>query len=297
MKIRDLDELRVFAQIVEAGSLSAAAKTLKLPTTTVSRRLAMLEDRLGTKLIYRSTRTMSVSEAGRVLLGTARSVLAQVAEAEVALERDVDGLAGLLRIGVLSILSEDLLEVIAPLLQANPALRLELQVADRHQNPIAAGLDVAFYGGALDDSSLVARKLLDIELQMAATESYLERAGEPRTPEDLVGHNVISFGTAQPSWTLIDEHGGQTAVQLDERISSNDGRTVRDALIAGLGIGVASSRVIGRHAHVRRVLPAYRLAKIPLYAVYPAAMKRSARVEAVVSYLREALIAAGASAT
>ncbi|MCP4502917.1 MAG: LysR family transcriptional regulator [Deltaproteobacteria bacterium] len=293
MKLQDLDELRVFRQIVESGSLSAAAKALKLPPTTVSRRLAMLEDRLGTKLMYRSTRSMSLSEPGQRLLKSARVILQEVADVEVALEQEEKELSGIVRIGVLSLLSEDLLDVLAPLLRAHPNLQIEVQVADRSINPISSGVDVAIYGGALTDSSLIAKKLLDIDIMLAASKTYLEAAGPPKTVDALHSHQFLNFGKTKTTLHLTDSEGGLSVAHLEARMVSNDARTLRDALLAGLGIGATSSRVLNRHETLQRVLPEFSLASVPLYAVYPAAMQRSERLQTIVTYLKEALDKAG----
>ena len=130
MKIESVEELRVFAQIVESGSLTAAARALSMPTNTVSRRLAALEERLDTQLLYRTTRSQSLTETGRLFLGRVRRILGEIEATEASLLQEAGGLKGTVRISVMSLVSESLLEALTPLMAAHPNLRLQVWVND-----------------------------------------------------------------------------------------------------------------------------------------------------------------------
>ncbi|MBX2803238.1 MAG: LysR family transcriptional regulator [Myxococcales bacterium] len=295
MKLESLEELRVFAQIVESGSLVAAARALGLPPNTVSRRLASLEARLELPLLHRTTRSQSLSEAGRTLLGRARRILDEAELAEGALRCDAEGLVGLVRVGLGSPLTRpDMLSCLAALLEAHPRLQIQVRVTDLPVNPIAAGLDVVVVGGLPNEQNLIARKLVEVRPVLAASEGYLARRGVPQRLEDLEHHDVLRFLMDPPltSWVLYDDEGEQHVVPIEGRFETDDGRALMDGLIAGLGIGIASPRLVRATPALRRVLPRYTMTGVPLYAIYPASGQRSARLQAVVEALQRAVTAA-----
>jgi len=290
--LESLEELRVFARVVEAGSMSAAGRALGMPANTVSRRIAALEERVGVRLLNRTTRSVSLSEHGRTLLGPAHRILEAAEAAEAALRRDREGLSGLVRVGMPSVLTTDVLTALRPLLLANPGLRLEVAVHDHPVNPVSAGLDVVVMGGALPDSTLVATKLQDVTLVLAASETYLAEFGVPRTPGELAGHRTVDFRTYPPasSWSLSDDRGRECVVPVQPSFEVDDGRALVDAMRAGLGIGSISARVIRRYADLRRVLPGWEGYTFPIFAVYPASGQRSARLRAVVDALQPVVV-------
>ena len=288
MLLESLEELRVFVAVVEAGSMAGAARVLGLPANTISRRVATLEDRVGVRLLNRTTRSVSLSEHGRTLIGPAHRVLEAVEDAEAALRRERAGLAGLVRMGMPSVLVTDVLTALRPLLLEHPGLRIEVAVHDRPVNPVAVGLDVVIVGGALPDSTLIAQKLDDVTLVLAASETYLAEAGTPRRLADLSNHRTVHFRTHPPtsSWTLTDRKGRQHVVRVKACLEADDGRALTDAIRAGLGIGATSTRVVRGHPELRRVLPGYVGHTFPLFAVYPPSGQRSARLRAVVDALK-----------
>jgi len=290
-RLDNLDELRAFAQVVESGSIVKAAAALATHPSTVSRRLLALEDRIGRPLLNRSTRRQSLSETGRALLGQVHRILLETETAELLLEEDATGLSGLVKIGVVSVLAEDVLVAVSPLMRSNPKLRVQVRVSDQVRNPLTAGLDVVIIGGALADSTLIARKLSDIEIVLAASESYLAVNGAPEVPSDLQHHQAILRPSEpqQTSWTLEGPDGTSHVVTARGQVEVDGARPMVDALRHGLGIGNTSPRMIRRHPCLRRVLPDYRLGSFPLYAIYPSSGQRSAKLQAVVNALHESL--------
>ncbi len=291
MKLESLDELRVFVQIVESGSMAQAARALGQPTSTVSRRLQLLEERLGTRLLYRTTRSLSLAEHGRVVLARARRILAEAEELESSLEQADEGVSGLVRIGVPSVLSRELLTHLTPLLGEHAGLRLAISVHDRLVNPVTEGLDLVVMGGGLDDSSLVSRRIGQVRLVLAASVPYLERRGRPRRPSDLARHDTLHFLSDPPAttWTLYDRGGTPHDVPIVVRVEASNGRALVDAIEAGIGIGTVSRRYLRTASHLVRVLPSYTFRPFPLHAVYPTAGRRSARLRVVVRALEAAL--------
>ncbi|MCP4810693.1 MAG: LysR family transcriptional regulator [Proteobacteria bacterium] len=295
MKLESLEELRVFSQIVESGSLTAAARALGLPPNTVSRRLASLEERLDVKLLHRTTRSLSLSEAGRALLSRARRILDEVDAAELAVQRETEGLTGVVQISLMSILTvPDTLAVLRLLMDEHPGLRLQIQVNDRPVNPVAEGLDVVVFGGTLSDSTLTARKLTSVQPLLAASTAYIDRHGAPHTPEDLLRHETLHFLSAGGTfpWNLTGPDGEQHVVHPEGRFEANDGRALFDAMVSGLGIGWTSARMMRSAPNLRQVLADYTLPSFPLYAIYPSANRRSARLQTVVAALHAAVVEA-----
>ena len=291
MKLDSIEELRLFVQIVESGSFAGAARALNLPTSTVSRRFAQLEERTGRTLLYRTTRSLSLAEDGQHLLDAVRGILERVDAIEHALEQSTEELRGTVKLGVPSVLTRDLLEALGPLLAEHPALDVQLSVHDRLVNPVAAGLDLVVVGGGLEDSSLVSKRIGSVQLLLAASEAYLERRGTPSTPADLADHDTLHFLLDPParSWALLDAEGTAHDVPVSVRFEASDGRALLDAMLAGLGIGTLSSRLLRAHPQLRRVLPEHHFRPFPVSVVYPTSGRRSARIRAMVSALQAAM--------
>lgn len=291
MRLESIDELRVFAQIVESGSLAGAARSLGLPTSTVSRRLAQLEERTGRRLLYRTTRSLSLAEDGQALLDAARHILETVDTIETELEDSPEQLSGVVKLGVPSVLTRDLLQSLAPLLGAHPQLRIQLSVHDRPVNPVAAGLDLLVIGGGLADSTLVSKRIGEIRLVLAAHRDYLDRRGRPNTPSALERHDTLHFLTDPPatSWVLVGPDDTLTTIPIFVRFEASDGRALLDAINAGLGIGTLSPRLLRAHTELESVLPEFHFRPFPISVVYPASGRRSARLRAVVDALQTAL--------
>ncbi|MEM7155751.1 MAG: LysR family transcriptional regulator [Myxococcota bacterium] len=291
--LESLEELRVFVQIVESRSIVGAARAQGLPANTVSRRLVALEERLATKLLNRSTRSQSLTEAGRVFLVRARRILEEVEDTEQLMAREQEQLSGTIRVSVISAMAQDVLRAARPLMAEHPGLRILLRTHERSINPVTAGLDVAFVGGAIPDSALVARKLLEVRSVLVASKDYLERHGKPKTPQDLGDHHLVSFVREPPvsSWVLTGADGREHVVPVDARLEVDSSRTMADALTQGLGIGRVAPRFLRLGADLERVLPDYVQGAFPLFAVYPHSKHRSARVQALVDALQSSLIA------
>ncbi|MCB9795834.1 MAG: LysR family transcriptional regulator [Alphaproteobacteria bacterium] len=291
MMLESLEELRVFAQIIESGSMSRAAKALGMPANTVSRRLAALEERVGVRLLNRTTRSISLNEAGRAVLARAHRILQEAEAVELDLRQDKEGLQGLLRVSVPSLLSADVLSAIKPLLLEHEGLQIQVHVHDKPINPVAAGLDVSIIGGRLSDSSLSAKKMGDVRPLLAASEAYLSERGRPETPNDLSAHDAICFLSDPPmtGWTLTDVGGAQHRVPFSARVMATDGRTVMDAIRQGLGIGMTSPRILRASPELRHVLPSYTMLGFPVYAIFPTARQHSARLRAFLAAAREAI--------
>jgi DNA-binding transcriptional LysR family regulator len=237
----DLNSLVVFAKVVEAGSLSEAARRLRMPVSTVSRRIAELEDQLGVQLLERATRSLRLTEPGaEVLEHAVRS--AELSEAvESIVSNRLSDASGTLRLSAPPSISDTLLTPLLTAFQASyPNVRAQVLVTDRFVDHITEGVDLVFRFGALKDSSLVARRMLTYRHQLVASPAYLKGCRPPKKPKDLLNHRLLSFFHWKPdsSWTFIRKNGtDKETLAFQPFLSINDYAGIAPALLAGGGIG------------------------------------------------------------
>ena len=284
MTIESIEEIRVFVQVVEAGSIAAASKLLRLPPVTVGRRLSALERRLQRRLLNRSTRSQSLSDAGREFLPYAQQILLGVDQAEQFLDAERGELDGQVRLGVVSALAPDVVAALKPVLADHPGLRVQIRVVDRMVNLSQMGLDLLFIGGALPDSDHVARPLASVVPVLAASAAYLERKGTPTTPEELASHDAIVFMQDPPAlaWQLVAPDGSPCTVPLSARIEIDASTTMASALQQGLGVGMITQRFVHNTPGMVQVLPGYTRGTFSLFAIFPHRGRRSRRIQVVV---------------
>jgi DNA-binding transcriptional LysR family regulator len=210
MSIRDLNSLLVFAAVVEAKSFSEAARWLKMPLASVSRRIADLEESLGVRLLERSTRTLSLTEVGMELMDYAPRCTEISRDVDSIVSNHKAGASGILRVSAPPNVSDALL---APLLGAfrasYPDVRIQALITERHVDHIADGVDLAFRLGPLRDASLVARPILSYRHQLVASPEYLRRVDPPEKPSDLLSHTMITFSYWRPETSFTFVHVGR----------------------------------------------------------------------------------------
>lgn len=237
----DLNSLVIFAQVVEANSFSEAARRLKMPTSTVSRRVAELEEELGVRLIERSTRSLRLTDVGTEVLEHAqRTVEVSEAVSNIA-SNHLSNVSGRLRIAAPPSISDSLLAPLVGAFQASyPAVRVQVSITERIVDQIAEGVDLAFRVGELEDSSLVARRLLTYRHQVVASPAYLKKFKPPKTPKDLHGHQLLAFSFWRPesSWKFAHVNGNdEETLTFLPYLSINEYSGLATALLAGTGIG------------------------------------------------------------
>ena len=237
----DLNALAVFAKVAEAGSFSEAARRLKMPVSTVSRRVTELEDQLGVRLIERSTRNLRLTELGAEVLEHAiRSAELSEAVESIVSNRLAD-VSGTLRLSSMPSVSDTLTTPLVMAFQASyPNVRVQILVTERMVDLIADGIDLAFRLGPLKDSSLVARRILTYRHQLVASPFYLKDRKPPRTPQDLLSHRPLTFSYWKPenSWTFVHKNGrDKETLTFQPHLSMNDFAGLAPALVAGAGIG------------------------------------------------------------
>jgi DNA-binding transcriptional LysR family regulator len=271
----DLNSLLVFAKVVEANSFSEAARRLKMPISTVSRRIAELEDQIGVRLLERSTRSLRLTELGAEVLAHAiRS--AELSEAvESIVSNRLSDVSGTLRLSAPPSISDTLLTPLVTAFQASyPNVRIQILVTDRIVDHIAEGVDLVFRLGALKDSSLVARKILTYRHQLVASESYLAHCNAPQKPHDLLEHRLLAFSHWKPdsSWSFLHKHGKEKqTLTFQPYLAMNDFAGLAPALLAGGGIGELSPLVqpnFARKGRLVEVMPDWHFRTLDLSLVH-----------------------------
>jgi DNA-binding transcriptional LysR family regulator len=237
----DLNSLIIFANVVEANGFSKAARRLKMPTSTVSRRVAELEEQLGVRLIERSTRSLRLTDVGSEVLEHAQRS-AEISEAiDNIASNHLSKVSGTLRLSAPPSISDSLLAPIVGAFQASyPDVRVHIFITDRIVDQIAEGVDLAFRVGELEDSSLVARRILTYRHQLLASPSYLRQIKPPKTPDDLLNHRLLAFSFWRPqsSWNFTHANGkDQASITFKPYLSINEYDGLATALLAGTGIG------------------------------------------------------------
>jgi DNA-binding transcriptional LysR family regulator len=289
----DLNEMLVFTRVVQTGSFTAAAKLLGMPKSSVSRKVSELEDRVGARLLQRTTRKLGLTDAGRIYFDRSARIVAEVEEAELAVGRTQAEPRGLLRVTAPLAFSR-LAPIVVDFLRRHPAVQIDLVCTDRRVDLVEENFDVAVRAGPLDDSSLVARRVAEAKRILVASPAYLKRHGAPKTPDDLAKHVCIVFGAgANPSvWTL--RSGGETVeVKVTPRFTVNDPDIVDLTARAGLGVAAMPTFTAEEDlatGRLREILPGWSLPSAPLHVVYPTARHLSPKVVAFVEIVAKSLL-------
>jgi DNA-binding transcriptional LysR family regulator len=232
-----LTGLEVFARVAGAGSLSAAARALGMSQTMVTKHIAALESRLGVKLFHRTTRRLSITEAGRNYLESSARILAEIEAADAAVAADRVEPRGLLRLNApVSFGARQIAPLLAEFAQRHPRVTVELGLNDRLIDLVEEGWDLAIRIGNLSNSSLIARRIAPCRIVVCAAPSYLRARGTPRTVASLADHNCLGYTLSQR--TPIDRwvFGADVGVQISGNLRANNGDALRAAAIAGQGI-------------------------------------------------------------
>jgi DNA-binding transcriptional LysR family regulator len=243
-----LDAMNAFAKVVTHGSYAEAARALGLTRSAVSKAVMELEQLLGARLLDRTTRRVSPTEAGRSYYERCLEILAQVEETELQVSRLHDEPKGVLKINApMSFGMLYLGDAVAAFMADYPDLRIELMLTDRFIDPVEEGVDVTIRIADLADSSLIARKLASTRRVVVASPAYIERHGAPKTPDDLARHRWLSYGatTTLQRWTYTRDDGAAASIPLTATLCSNNGNILRAAALAGEGITELPTFLVG----------------------------------------------------
>ena len=288
--MNNLGDLEVFARMVSAGSMSAAGRELGLSPAVVSKRLRRLEDRLGTRLMNRTTRQISLTEAGQGFYERVVAILAGLEEAESFVSRRSNVARGILKISAPTSFGR---MHVAPHLQQffeqNPGIQINLNLHDDMTDIVGEGYDLAIRIAELKDSSLVARKLAPVRRVLCATPEYLEKNGIPETLEDLEKHTCLPNHNSE-IWRL-DGIDGSINFKPAGPIQTNSSEVVREAVLSGIGIAYRSTWDIGESlmsGKLKQVLPQYESSRlVAIHAVYASKTFLPLKVRLFIDYLAE----------
>ena len=285
-----LDDVAVFVSVVEQGSFAGAASRLHLPATTVSRRVRQLEDRLGTRLLNRTTRSLAMTSAGEAYFDACRSGLSLIEEAERTAQGTQAEPTGVVRISAPVNFAASLFgDITAAFMQRYPKVKVELLLTDELVDLVRSRIDVALRTGELSDSSLVARKLGVVRRLYCASPDYVAARGAPSQPRDLKDHDCIVSGasTEGVTWTFGSGKAAQT-IHLNARIAANVMSFCTAAAVAGLGIAQLPEALAEPHIAAGRlvtVLDDYVVERGGIYLVFPSNRHQSAAVRAFVDHV------------
>lgn len=285
-----IDGMRTFVAVILEGSFSGAAERLNMSPQLVSKYVGQLEDRLGARLINRTTRRISITEVGQAYHDRCRYILAEIDEMESAVGETAAAARGTLRINApMTFGTMHLASAIAEYQLGQPEVTVDLTLDDRVVDIVNEGYDVAIRIGRLQESSLVARKLAPVRLVVCASPDYLAERGVPESPQDLKDHECLRYTLSGDSnrWQFKD--GDQPMeVRVDGRFVANNGDAIRIAALAGRGLGLHPTFIVGedlRAGRLQVVLEDYEVEPMGVYAVYAHRQYLSGKVRTFVDFL------------
>lgn len=287
------EEMRVFAAVVEAGGFTAAAARLGMSKAAVSRHVAELEERLGVRLLHRTTRRLSTTAEGELFHARCRELLDRLEEAEAELGSGSTTAQGVARVNVpLSFGLMHLAPLWPRLLERHPGLELDVSLSDRVVDLVDEGYDLAVRIGQLPASSLVSRRLASTRLVACAAPAYLAAHGAPARPAELARHAVIGYSlfASGDTWSFSGP-AGEESVKVQPRMRTNNGDTCRAAALAGQGIILQPSFMVGAdlaEGRLVELMPGWRSIALGIYAVYPSRKFLAPKVRVIIDFLVEA---------
>lgn len=288
----DLNDVSVFIHVVRAGSFAAAGRRLGMPSNTVSRRLQLLEESLGVRLLQRSTRQLNMTAAGREFFDRCAPGIEDIHLAGSNLSDGNREPGGILRVAAPADFFDNFaMEWVAEFMQRYPKVHLEFLLSDERVDLIAEGIDLAFRAGQLPDSSLVARKLGESYRGLLASPAYLDKHGMPASLEALAGHDCLAASnTVQAALWRLEGPGGTESIRIVPRLCINTAQGLLRAVRAGLGIAFLPMLVAAedlRRGSLVTILPQYQRDLGAMYAVYPHRRQLSPAVSALIEFVAD----------
>lgn len=288
--VTDLEDLRAFVAVVENGGFNRAAERLGVSKSIVSRRIARLEEELGARLLSRSTRGVSPTEAGLELKERGERILAELEEAREAVAQQSGEVVGRLRLSVPLSFVNYLAPILGDLACRHPKLELDASFSDRPVDLVGEKFDAAIRVGSLRDPNLIARRLATVRAYAVASPSYVERHGAPEKPEDLSNHSCIVYTGAASRELHFEKKGKSSAVRLEGRLRADNGDAQVAWALHGLGIAVLPAFFVVRaieEGKLVHLLGDYTLPEIGIYVVRPPGAYLPGKVRALIDTLVE----------
>ncbi|MEX3762333.1 LysR family transcriptional regulator [Paraburkholderia phenoliruptrix] len=288
-----LDDMRIFVATVDAHNFTAAAKRLALSKQFVSRRVMALEEALGVPLLVRNTRKLAVTDLGQEFYERAKRILGEVEDAEQAMLLRRAGPRGLLKVSApMSFGMLHLSPLVADFLREHRDVRFDMELSDRTVDVVGEGFDMAVRIGVLPDSTLIAQKLVDVNLVACCSPAYLRRRGRPAAPADLARHSCLLYGHGGVVTWEFAVDGAVKSFEVLGPLRANNGDLIRDAAVAGLGIVRLPDFIVAdalRSGRLVTVLDEFLPSPTGVYAVYPQHRQSSLTIRAFVDFLRKHL--------
>jgi DNA-binding transcriptional LysR family regulator len=286
--------MEAFVLVVDTGSFSAAARRLNVGQPAVSKLVAQLEERLGVKLLVRTTRGLTATEAGLNYYERARRSIEEADEAELAARGAGTSLTGKLRVAAAVTFARiHLMPRLPEFLRRHSDLEIEMVLDDRNVDLVQEGIDVALRMGRLTDSSLTSRRVASGSQVVVGTPTYFARAGEPTAPGDLAAHEAVIYdqGGGGADW-VFQRNGAEVAVTLKGRLRVSAAEGVRAAVFANAGLAIASEWMFApeiANGTVKVVLQDWELPRIDLWAVFPAGRAATAKARTFTQFVQEVM--------
>jgi len=287
-----IDELRsiaIFAETIKQGSFRAAAKALKLSPSVVSYQVTQLEKSVGTALIYRSTRNLSLTSEGKVLYQHALHMIQAAHQGLSQVSSEQQGLSGTLTITLPSaLIKSELSKKISQFSQLHPCLHFKLFYTDKRQNLIHQGIDLAFRAGEMDDSNLMAKRIGEINRKLVCAYDYWKEHKKPTSLSDLATWNWIKLDMLPNHRTLVNSDGEKNQLSFNSNITVNSVEAMTQLCINGLGVATPPDYLVEREIKdsvLIELLPTWQVEPIPLYAVWPNNVCQNTSVKRLLEFL------------
>ncbi|MGF1777657.1 LysR substrate-binding domain-containing protein [Vibrio nomapromontoriensis] len=287
------DDLILFYQVVELGAFSRAAEQNNLTNSVVSKRIARLEDELGVQLLYRTTRKLTLTEAGKALLHSAKNVTHATMEAAASVSGFGENISGHIKMSVPTISGDLILaDAVAEFCNMYPGLSVDMSLDNRFVDLVDGGYDLVIRTGYLEDSSLIARHILDSQWVVCASPSYIAKNGKPLKPHDLTQHNCLQYAyqtTGASDWEFKAGQSGNEIIKVSGSFSTNNAGALRKAALGGHGIAYVPRCLVYhdvRNGQLVDIFPEQVGKKLGIYAVYPFTRQPPNKVRLLIEHIR-----------
>ena len=295
------DDLILFVQVVEHGSFSKVAEINSLTNSVVSKHIARLEEDLGVQLLYRTTRKLTLSEAGKVLYQGAKNVKQAAVEAIDAVYGYAESMVGNIKMSVPTISGDLLLaNTVAEFCNMHPGLTVDMSMRNSFVDLVEGGYDLVIRTGDMDDSNLIARHLIDSHWVICTAPAYIERFGRPMTPESLVNHNCLQYAyqtTGASEWEFRGKHGNYI-IKVAGNFTTNNAGSLRKIALGGNGIAYVPRCLVYQDilkGDLIDIFPEQVGKKLGIYAVYPFTRQAPLKIRLLIDHIRKSYLAIGES--
>ncbi|WP_394246724.1 LysR family transcriptional regulator [Vibrio profundi] len=296
------DDLILFSQVVELGTFSKVAEQNNLTNSVVSKRIARLEEEIGVQLLYRTTRKLTLTEAGKAMLHGAKNVKQATQEAMDAVSGFGENVSGHIKMSVPTISGDLILaDAVAEFCNMHPGLTVDMSLDNRFVDLVEDGLDLVIRTGYLEDSSLIARHILDSQWVVCASPSYIAKNSKPLQPSDLVNHNCLQYAyqtTGASEWEFIREKGqserGSYIVRVSGSFSTDNATALRKAALGGHGVAYVPRCLVYhdiRNGQLVDIFPDLVGKKLGIYAVYPFTRQPPNKIKLLIEHIRARYLA------